>query len=359
MKFKFPHIYLLLFTLCIWIGSTSSSMAQVVVSNSIDSLQLLIGEQTKLHFKVTAPKGKKVIFPVLNDSTVKGLEILETYPIDTNKVADQWTLTQSYLVTSFDSAVYIIPSLPIKVDGVDYATNPLALKVITIPVDTTQYDAFYGPADVHNMHHEWTDYLIMIICFPVALFLIGLVIYLLTRYTKNKPIIRIIKKTPPLPPYDVAMEQIKALKKESTTEDTKRYYTELIDILRTYLQKRFGFDAPEMTTAEIICELQRIEDPIEINHLKSLLETADLVKFAKYATQINEDDRNLMTAVTFIDSTKAETTGDPQEPIIEEVVVTGRSAKRQRWLLVAIIALSLVAVATIGVGISEVIDLLF
>ena len=92
----------------------------------------------------------------------------------------------------------------------------------------------------------------------------------------------------------------------STSEDQKTYYTQLTDTIRQYINERFGFNAMEMTSSEIIDRLQHTGDQKMIDELKELFQTADLVKFAKYSTLINENDLNLVNAINFIDQTKIE-----------------------------------------------------
>ena len=88
--------------------------------------------------------------------------------------------------------------------------------------------------------------------------------------------------------------------------DPKEYYTELTDVLRTYMAERFGFNAMEMTSSEIIDKLLETNDKESIRELKYLFETADLVKFAKHLPLMNENDMNLVNAVDFINNTKIE-----------------------------------------------------
>ncbi len=337
------------------------AVSQVTVSNSIDSLQLLIGEQTKVHIKVLTPKLQKIKFPVFNDSLVRGIEVLETYKPDTNTVNGHVKITQSYLITSFDSAVYIIPPMPVMVGTEEYSTNPLALKVITVPVDTTHLDQFFGPDDIHDASYEWSDFLLIAICGGVALLLLGISIFLLFRIKENRPIVRIIKKAPKRSPYEEAMLQIEEVKRSNLAHgnDLKTYYTQLTDILRTYLKQRFGFNALEMTSSEIIEKLREVHDAQSITDLRTLLETADLVKFAKYTTELNENDRNLMTAVSFIDSTKTVMTeAEPQEQTHVEVV-SGRSVAKQRLLLGVVGVLVILMVVCIVIALSDFIDLIF
>jgi hypothetical protein len=76
--------------------------------------------------------------------------------------------------------------------------------------------------------------------------------------------------------------------------------------LRRYIEERFGFNAMEMTSSEIIYRLREKSDQKMIDELTELFMTADLVKFAKYETLINENDLNLVNAVNFINETKQE-----------------------------------------------------
>ena len=158
--------------------------------------------------------------------------------------------------------------------------------------------------------------------------------YLLRR--GNKPIrisFRIIKR---IPAHVKAMSAIDEIKSERITAEgnQKEYYTRLTDALRIYLEERFGFSAMEMTTREIIERLQN-EDPMKVAELREVFETADLVKFAKYSTLVNENDRNLVTAIDFINSTKTEEVVEErreEETLTEAQRQTNVTLKALRWL---------------------------
>ena len=104
------------------------------------------------------------------------------------------------------------------------------------------------------------------------------------------------------------MGEIDKIKSERmvSSGDQKAYYTKLTDTLRRYIEERFGFNAMEMTSSEIIYRLRERGDQKMIDELTELFTTADLVKFAKYETLINENDHNLVNAVNFINETKQE-----------------------------------------------------
>lgn len=100
----------------------------------------------------------------------------------------------------------------------------------------------------------------------------------------------------------------------SVSEDQKAYYTLLTDVLRKYIKERFGFNAMEMTSSEIISRLRSEGDDKMTSELRELFTTADLVKFAKYSTLINENDANLVNAIEFINTTKQE-----NQPVVERI----------------------------------------
>ena len=116
----------------------------------------------------------------------------------------------------------------------------------------------------------------------------------------NKPIIAKIRIVKVVPPHQKALNEIENLKKVNfeSTDDQKEYYTKLTKALRKYIKERFGFNAMEMTSSEIIMHLKANGDESMMNELQELFMTADLVKFAKYSSLLNEKDIN------FIDKTK-------------------------------------------------------
>ena len=225
----------------------SAASAQVTVEARIDSLQLLIGEQAKIKLEVSMDAGQKLQLPFLKDTLVRGVEILDIAKPDTQLLNDKkrWLISQEYTVTSFDSALYYLPPFEVMVDNQAYRSEALALKVYSIPVDTLHPDQFFGPKDVREVPIVWKDVAPLVYSGLCLLILGALAVFLIIRYRDNKPIIKIIKVEPKLPPHQTAMKKIEEIKadKQVQREDPKLYYTELTDVLRTYIWERFGFNA--------------------------------------------------------------------------------------------------------------------
>ena len=134
----------------------------------------------------------------------------------------------------------------------------------------------------------------------------------------------------------------------AASEDQKAYYTMLTDTLRQYIQERFGFNAKEMTSAEILQHLHETGDRDMLDELTELFQTADLVKFAKYSTLLNENDLNLVNAVNFIDKTKLENV-PTEEKIVPKLSDDDKRSRNSRIAIKSIIAAVCVAITVLVV----------
>ncbi len=327
--------------------------AQVKVETRIDSLQLLIGEQAHLTLSVTMKEGQQALFPdyQYTQQLTPGVEVLEMKDGDTLRLDNGMVkVSREYTITSFDDTLYYLPPMKVKVDGKEYLSKNLALKVLTFDVDTLHPNQFFPPKDVQNNPFLWSDWSLIFWLSVLMVLLMALVYYLYVRLRDNKPVISRIRIIRHLLPHQKAMMEIQRIKSDNIeiSGDQKEYYTRLTDTLRTYLEERFGFQAMEMTSGEIIERLKQEEDQTKIAELRELLETADLVKFAKHSALLNERDRNMASVVEFIETTKRE-----DMPTIEKIQPqlsdSEKRTKRSRTILITLISvLGIVALALLA-----------
>lgn len=310
----------------------------VTVDASIDSLQILIGEQAHVKLEVSLDADKRAVFPVIADTLVRGVEVLDVAKPDTQLLNDgrRALITQEYTITSFDSALYYLPPLEVIVDGQPYRSKALALKVYSpqVPLDPENPESFFPPKTVMDPPFAWEDWYMFIACVLLLTPFLLLGIYFVKRLRDNKPIIRKVKVEPKLPPHQVAMQEIERIKQEKVWQkgQPKEYYTELTDTLRTYIKERFHFNALEMTSGEIIEKLLETNDKQAIADLRALFQTADLVKFAKHNPMMNENDANLLNAIDFINDTKEQE--DPgAKPQPTEITVVEKRSLQTKLLL--------------------------
>lgn len=295
----------------ILIACTLLGFAQSGVEVKIEPIEMMIGEQAQVTVTVQAPEGAKVEMPTFQprQQIVAGVEVIATQRTDDR--------TLLLTLTSFDGNLYYLPPFKVKVNDKTVESKSLALKVVEVEVDTTKLDKFFGPKDVQDNPFQWSDWSLSFWLSILTLILWGVAYYLYLRLRDNKPIIARIKIVKRLLPHQKAMKEIEQIKADKmvASEDQKEYYTKLTDTLRKYIEERYGFSAMEMTSSEIIARLTSSGDQQSLDELRRLFMTADLVKFAKYSTMINENDANLVNAIDFINQTKLE--NQPTEEVVK------------------------------------------
>ena len=363
MKKNILHISKLVAIIGLLLMGVSKADAQVTVDAKIDSLQLMIGEQAKVELEVSLNANQKLQLPLLNDTLVRGVEILEIAKPDTQMLnaGKRMLVKQEYTITSFDSALYYLPPFEVLVDDMPYRSKALALKVYSVPVDTLNPDQFFGPKSIREVSIIWEDISTIFWLTLLMVALGGLGYYLYKRFKDNKPIIRKVKVEPKLPPHTLALQEIERIKGDKSLRiaDPKTYYTELTDVLRTYMAERFGFNAMEMTSCEIIDKLLETNDKDSIRELKYLFETADLVKFAKHSPLMNENDMNLVSAVDFINNTKVEPDPDAKPEPTEITIEEKRSKQGRIVLLGSMVVIGIAVVVILYMVTKEIFNLCF
>ena len=336
-----------------------AAKAQVTVVAAIDSIEMLIGEQVHVTVTATMKEGSKVEFPVFKpmQQIIPGVEVLKSNELGVkgkeNGFVDRSVV---YTLTSFDDTLYYLPPFVVKVDGKPYESKSLALKVLGIEVDTVHVDQFFGPKDVQDNPFQWSDWSLLFWLSVLMLLLMAVGYYLYLRLRDNKPIITRIRIVKRLLPHQKAMKEIEQIKadKMQNAENPKEYYTKLTDTLRKYIEDRYGFNAMEMTSSEIIERLERaLTDDAQSAEtmkaeLRQLFTTADLVKFAKYSTMINENDANLVSAIDFINQTKLENVPTEETVKPELTEADQRTVKTRKTLKVFITLIVIVCVALLG-----------
>ena len=287
--------------------------SQVVVSASIDSVQMFIGEQAKLTIKAIQPQDYTLQFPIFSDSIASNLELVSTLKPDTVQLENEkLQISNSYIVTAFDSALIYIPGFELKAGEETYLTNPISIKIVDMPVDTTQ-QAITDIKNVYQPPIDWMFYLTIVGSILLALLLLALVIYLVNKYLKSRKNKDTEPESEPIDPrkaHEIAYEELEVLRQKQLwqSQQFKAYYTELTEILRRYISNRYAIDAMEQTSDDIISEFRRNkelkEKKEEIKLLSDVLQVADLVKFAKWQPLPDECERSFHQVTQFIDNTK-------------------------------------------------------
>lgn len=144
----------------------------------------------------------------------------------------------------------------------------------------------------------------------ILLILLGflLVKYLRERSRQEMFVPESFRETDFINPLDELEEDIVALrsaKHPTNREEFETFYVRLADSIRRYLKRVYDFPALEMTTREIITELQRERASSElIRDVKNVLRDADMVKFAKFNPASDQVSDAVQTGVDFLETAR-------------------------------------------------------
>jgi hypothetical protein len=146
----------------------------------------------------------------------------------------------------------------------------------------------------------------------IAAVVLALLLFFIWQKRKNRPSIIV----PPAPAHEIAFEALSHLRQTdfSNQEAIRKYYFSLSAVVRNYVENRFGMNATDLTTEELVPLIQHelpIESPLK-NQLRSFLESTDAIKYAGGDAQESEIERAYEQALTFVEATvpQPEPTGE-------------------------------------------------
>lgn len=294
-----------------------------------------IGEQIQYKVSVETPANTPVSFP--EGQTFAPLEMVKTRAADTLRDGGKYRLVKEYYLTQFDEGKYTIPSQKIRINNKDYFTDSLLVEVHTVAIDTLK-QPLYDIKPIQEVKKPFTSYgWILTIIAAVLLLLIVAFVYFVFIRKKKFPFLQTQKK---LPPFDRAIQDLKELQnsKYLIQSQHKEYYTRLTDIVKAYLEEEVHILAKESTTDELLTKINLLQEKGKLNlnqetitNLKRVLQTADLVKFAKNKPSDDNAEYDRETIENVVIKTKE---AIPLEPTDEQAINEARqkalALKRQR-----------------------------
>jgi hypothetical protein len=196
-------------------------------------------------------------------------------------------------VTSFETGTQTLPPMAIavssggRVDSIRTPAYQISVESL-LPADTTAIDtmgvrAAMPPIELPQQF-RWNVF----VGYVLFLSAVAGLAYILYRRWKNAPrLAPVLRKLEPVRPADVvALEALDGVVAKGYVERGlyKPHYTEVMDVLRSYVEARFKIEALDRTSHELVQSLDGgAVDTVHRAHLAGMLDEADLVKFAKFA----------------------------------------------------------------------------
>jgi hypothetical protein len=261
-----------------------------------DTNSILIGEAVLLTLSGEIKMGDTYQWPFLPD-TIEGLNILDLSNVDSLITNERLVLSQKINITSFDSGFVQIPTL-VFLNGNDSSfSQGLVIKVSLTQAqeDNELFDIKAPLAPPFN----WLPWLYLVLALTAAILLI---VWLFKRFRKKGDHSK-IDNIPTLAPIDWALQQLAKLEEQKLWQagHQKQYYSQLIDILRYFLEREFSVKAMESTAEELIEKLKKLKlDEENFNSLSKTLRLSSMIKFAKQQAQPYEHEESLQAVKNLV-----------------------------------------------------------
>lgn len=294
--------------------------APIEAKAALDKKDATIGEKIKLTVSVNYKAGLVVEFPELGQQ-IGVFAVKKAEKIDSPRPerSGYFTVERSWTLCTYEVGSQTVPPLEVKYKGRSgeetISTNEVSVAIKGVLKEgeaATDIKDIRPPLDVPTNFKR----LIVWLSAGIAALLISLAVFWLLwkrKGAQGKP----EKKLPPRAPHEVAYELLDALAKEGLVEKgmVKEYYYRLTNIVRHYIEGRFGLLAPERTTEEFLVEMARA-NTLDKSHkvlIQDFLNHCDMVKYAKYGPSLMEIEETYALARRLIDETKD--TGEKKEMV--------------------------------------------
>ncbi len=274
---------------------------------------ILIADQLEYGFQLdSVPEGTAVALPDFSPMSGDTLTLVRSWQLDTTArlrvrrsggKARLYNLRGSIVLAPFEEGTYHLPDIPVLRGSDTLRFAGLEMEVKTMPVDTATF-VLHDIKGQIRYPLTFKELLPWIAAFWLLAVLVILAVCLVQLHRRRAGGEAAAPKDPA---YIVALRELDKWRGDKfwAPDKQKAYYSGITDALKTYIEDRFGVDAPEMTTAELFDALRAEKDlPEELRQeLQDVFECADFVKFAKHTASDEENARALPTAVRFVTST--------------------------------------------------------
>jgi hypothetical protein len=291
---------------------------------TLDSGIVMIGDKVVLHIAVEHDRSARIV------------GVTPDLPLDTSKfdIIDlgHWGAEKSRLPTfgrtivfqAFDTGLYRIPPVIFTVEAANGVKTTAESASLLLTVNNPYgVDAIVAPLDVKPiMTTAWTfeedllPFLKEYLPYFILLIALSFLAWQMWKRWKNRQIKPIVQEIIQ-PPHIIAERLLAELRAKKLWQNgkIKEFYSELSRILRGYLEDQFKMPALETTTDELIAMMKKRDFSTEIiEKIQDLLQTADLVKFAKVEPPMTVHSNFLIDAESIVEMTKP-------KPIENEEVV--------------------------------------
>lgn len=309
-------------------GLNAKPAPNVIVRATTDSTTLTMGDRTMVHLEILKPSHKGALADIpRREEDYHGMELVD-YTTDSTELGNgRIQLKYDFRFQAFEPKLITLPGFAYVVDGDTTRSDIITFKVLPVELspelgnpEIVDSLRIHPSETIVSIKAKWYDYIPDYwYWFPIAIAIVALIVIIAILYKKNGKTLIIKKKI--VPPYELAIARLETLRSKRLSEQghDKEYYTELTEILRQYLEGRFGINALEMSSTQILKEIRsHNEASMSADQMKSVLEIADFVKFAKVRPLPDDNVKAFNAARQFVEDTR------PQQPAEDDKQISGK-----------------------------------
>jgi len=301
----------------------------ISVSSKVDKSRITIGDLIKYTVTVTHNRDVKVKMPGLG-ANLGGFEIGDYHVHEPKKKGDKIISTVDYTISTFFTGEFEIPPLTVSytVPG-DSIPKTLTTEKIKIIVESMKPSKEGDIRDIKpplEIPRNWW-YLIRWFVLGIILVALGVFGFIIYRRKKEGKTFLPTRPEPIRPPHELAYEALDKLQNSDLLAkgEIKRFYIEISEIIRQYIEGRYFIVAMEMTTTDVLRKLSEAGvNGEDFQLFKNFFDKCDLVKFAKHIPSQDENDEIIKFAYAIVDRTKVlieeEISEENQEKLEEDLV---------------------------------------
>lgn len=292
------------FILFIILTIYSTSIFSQEVSADLIPKQAWIGDHLELELRYKNKGFTNALFPLINDTSMGNFRLVERLKVDTMYSGTEIVISHKYKITCFEDSIQTLPPLPFFNGALEpIYTLPVQVNIVSPNIDSAKdirpiKDIILVPLS----KAEVFSYLI------ISFILLGIVLalyFVYVKYIRKENLFDRERNEDPA--HVIALQALKVVETENLWQmgKIKEYYDRISDILRAYIEKRFGLKALEQTSDQLLKNMHEIQLPeYVIQDMSEILTKSDLAKFAKEKHEGEQHIGILKMAYKFVQTTQ-------------------------------------------------------
>ena len=257
-----------------------------------------VGDLATLLIKATVARDDDVTLP---EQSFAPLELRESHRSKLDPQGDRRSFVFELQLQAFEAGTATMDQIRLRIVTAAGEVSEQRIAAVDIKVASligNEPNAELRPESKPVVVYEDDYTLAYIGAALLAALAIAALTLLVQRYLRNR-FVPPPPPPPPRPPWDIAMDELTALRerKQAMVDSGQavEFVDEVSDIVRAYLGGCFGFPGLDTTTAELLEHLRRRQVAGGLqDEARAYLQRCDLVKFAK--VEPNQDEVDLIFA---------------------------------------------------------------